>query len=358
LFNGEVEVRAEFSDSTFGIGAVSRLTGIPMDTLRVWERRYHAVVPRRSPQNRRFYTRDDVTRLLLIKQLVEQGEPVGSVVHLSEADLRDQLRAHAELHQQSLGGIALGPMEAEKPAATLVFGDALPYQLQQWAREIPCIRVLGGHAVLADFEREALTSHPDLLIMEFPALQADAVARIRELLRQGSFRRTVVVYAFAAKTVLDRMRKLGVIALRAPVTPASLMEVLHPENMEPAVDWPAFTPAPRLAPRRYSGKDLAVIALTETRLLCECPQHLVDLVSRLSAFEDYSADCENRHEQDAIVHGRLHALTAEARALLEEALTFLLESEGIETPAPAPTGEVEMGSAKTKATALTPTHLV
>lgn len=326
----------EFSDSTFGIGAVSRLTGIPMDTLRVWERRYSAVVPRRSPQNRRFYTREDVTRLLLVKQLVEQGEPVGSIVHLPETELREQLRAHAELHQQSLGGLATAQGAAEPAASALVFGDALPYQIEHWTHDLPALRVLGGHTLFADFERDALTRKPDLLIMEFPALQPDAVKRIRELLRQSDCRRTLVIYAFSAKIVLDRLHKLGVLTLRAPVTAAQIRDLLHPDTPETPAEWTDSSLAARPRPRRFSGKALAAIAETETRLACECPHHLADLVARVSAFEDYSADCENRHEQDAIVHARLCRMTAEARMLLENALAFLLESEGLAIPAEPP----------------------
>lgn len=332
-------MQADFSDSTFGIGAVARLTGIPMDTLRVWERRYNAVVPRRSPQNRRFYTRDDVTRLLLIKQLVEQGEPVSSIVHLQESELRERLRAYAELHQQSLGMHGSSREAVERVASALIFGDALPYQVSQWAAELPSIHVVGGHALFADFEREALARHPDILMMEFPALQADAVSRIRELLSAGGFRRTIVVYAFASKSVLERLRKLGVLTLRAPVTSLSLQEACLIQPKEHPPEFSLGAGLEKIPQRRYTGKELAAIAELNTRLLCECPQHLTELVSRVAAFEAYSADCEHRHEQDAIVHARLHEMTAAARAILEDALTFLLSSEGIELPQEAVAGE-------------------
>lgn len=324
---------SEFSDSTFGIGAVSRLTGIPMDTLRVWERRYRAVVPRRSSQNRRFYSRDDVARLLLIKQLVEQGEPVSSIVHLQEPDLRQRLRAHAEFNQHSRVPGAAGQDDGQRAVSALIFGEALPYQVNQWAASLPCLRILGGYGVWADFERAALSARPDLLLMEYPALQAEAVTRVGALLRQSGCRRTIVVYAFATESALERLHKQGVQTLRAPVTPASLREVCQIETPEPPTGVTFAAGPANIAPRRYSGKQLAAIAQLNTGLQCECPRHLVDLVSRVSAFEAYSADCENRHEQDAIVHARLYAMTAQARSILEEALTFLLASEGVESPA-------------------------
>ena len=47
---------------TYPIRAVSRLTGISVDTLRAWERRYEAVVPGRG-QRGRSYSDADVARL-------------------------------------------------------------------------------------------------------------------------------------------------------------------------------------------------------------------------------------------------------------------------------------------------------
>lgn len=338
-------MQADFSESTFGIGAVARLTGIPMDTLRVWERRYKAVVPRRSPQNRRFYTRSDVTRLLLIKQLLEQGEPVSSIVQLQESELRDRLRMHAELHGQSLGIRESIPQPVDRVASALVYGDALPYQVSQWAAQLPSLQVLGGHVLFTDFASAALTSHPDILLMEFPALHLDAVSRIGELLGEGRFRRTIVVYAFASKTVLERLCRLGVLTLRAPVTVLSLQEACLIEPQEHHPEFPPSAGLEKIPPRRYTGRELAAIAELNTRLLCECPRHLTDLVSRLGAFEAYSADCENRHERDAIVHARLHEMSAAARAILEDALSFLLSSEGIELPRRIVAGDTEAATA-------------
>jgi MerR HTH family regulatory protein len=59
--------------------AVSRRTGIPAATLRTWERRYQLTRPLRSPTGYRLYSEEDVTRILQVKYLLEQG------VRVSEA---------------------------------------------------------------------------------------------------------------------------------------------------------------------------------------------------------------------------------------------------------------------------------
>ena len=53
----------------YRIGAVSRLTGISTDNLRVWERRYQTVTPARTDSGDRYYSSEDISRLKLIKML-------------------------------------------------------------------------------------------------------------------------------------------------------------------------------------------------------------------------------------------------------------------------------------------------
>lgn len=72
----------------YPIRAVSRLTGIGIDTLRAWERRYAAVTPARDDRGR-MYTDGDVARLRLLRGLVESGHAIGRVAGLSDDHLRD-----------------------------------------------------------------------------------------------------------------------------------------------------------------------------------------------------------------------------------------------------------------------------
>ncbi|TAL36489.1 MAG: MerR family transcriptional regulator [Alphaproteobacteria bacterium] len=310
----------------FTIGAASRLTGIPADTLRAWERRYNAVAPRRCPDNnRRGYTRADLARLGLIKQLVDQGHAVSSVVHLPEEALKERMRIHAGLRADAAGRDP-GP---ERPARVLVFGDGLPFQARNWKEEMPSLDIIGAHTVSADFERAVLAERPEVLLVEAPALQPAVAGRICGLAHRGAARRVVIVYAFAASSLLDKLHRQGVTTLRAPVTAAVLEEACR---LAPAAGQALKTGWARIEdeapPRRFDGEALAAIANTATRLQCECPQHLTDLLFRLGAFEAYSADCETRNPQDAELHLRLQRAAGEARAVLEEALAGLLESEG------------------------------
>jgi DNA-binding transcriptional MerR regulator/methylmalonyl-CoA mutase cobalamin-binding subunit len=78
-------------DKQYSVQAVARLTGLTPDTLRAWERRYGAVVPEREGKGRRAYTEGDVQRLLLLKQVCDQGHAIRLVAPLANAQLREMV---------------------------------------------------------------------------------------------------------------------------------------------------------------------------------------------------------------------------------------------------------------------------
>ena len=63
-------------------GVAARLAGLPVETLRVWERRYALSDTGRSERGQRLYSDVQVRRLRLIKQLVDQGHPIGALAQL------------------------------------------------------------------------------------------------------------------------------------------------------------------------------------------------------------------------------------------------------------------------------------
>ena len=76
---------------TFGIGAVARRTGLSASNIRMWESRYEAVVPDRSPSNRRLYGREDIERLALLRSLTLRGHSISSIADLTHEELEERL---------------------------------------------------------------------------------------------------------------------------------------------------------------------------------------------------------------------------------------------------------------------------
>lgn len=74
------------------IAAVERDTGLPKDTLRVWERRYGFPHPNRDELGERVYPPEQVERLRLIARLLNAGLRPGRVVSAPLAQLQEMLQ--------------------------------------------------------------------------------------------------------------------------------------------------------------------------------------------------------------------------------------------------------------------------
>jgi DNA-binding transcriptional MerR regulator len=315
---------------TYRIGAVARLTGIPPDTLRVWERRYAVVTPFRSDAGTRLYQAEDVSRLTLIKRLVDNGDAISHVASLSLDQLRDRVK----------GLLPLPPMVSTRPCRVAVLGDTLPALVQmeqaRTGKDDGAVRFVGLFAEESRFRDEAARLEPDLVVVEWPTVHMDQLRDIAALVARAGAARAVVVYNFASRPVIERLTAQQIMAKRAPVDVAELRQwcqALHATSAEaplPADPLSELGLGGPIPPRRYNSAMLTRIAASSPTVRCECPHHLVQLVSNLVAFENYSQECENRNADDAALHAFLHAATAQARSTMESALARVIEAEGIQ----------------------------
>jgi hypothetical protein len=85
----------------------------------------------------------------------------------------------------------------------------------------------------------------------------------------------------------------------------------------------------QIPPRRFTREQLGRLREIESRVECECPNHLSELLISLGAFEDYAAACESRNAEDSRIHALLHRSTAAARRIVEDSLVELLRHENI-----------------------------
>ncbi len=121
------------NEPRYRIGTLARLTGVTTHAIRIWERRYAALSPGRTPGGARLYTDADVQRLRAIKQLLEQGYAISAVARLdlpalsrlgpaakagraSAGEERGQSRARNVIDELVT---ALGEMDLERAGRTL-----------------------------------------------------------------------------------------------------------------------------------------------------------------------------------------------------------------------------------------------
>lgn len=328
------ERMSDVSESTpyFEIRAVSRLTGLSIPNIRVWEKRHGVVVPKRSESGRRLYTSADIRRLSLLKSLVDQGNAISRLASLSEV----QLEERAQLQR------------APSRAQLLEAGDPRPWRVRVVGDSLrSVVEPLKGAEVLAwvpsmeeASEWEASEEAPvDALLIECATLFPDTLEEVGRLRELTGAPRAIVVYRFAQRAATTRLARgmKGVLGLRAPVNAEELRVVMQadpsfrvrPDSYAPLPEVEAEDTVETSIPRKFSDAQLAQAAEIASAIDCECPQHLGQLLFSLTAFEQYSAECESRNAEDEALHRFLHHTTAQARALMEGALERLIEVEEI-----------------------------
>jgi MerR family transcriptional regulator, light-induced transcriptional regulator len=317
------------SDVTYRSGAAARLAGLSVETLRVWERRYDLSDTRRSAHGQRLYSAAQVQRLGLLKQLVDQGHPIGQLAHLPVERLRELANGDAADDPAAgpIGVVVVGLGLARRIAAS--GGDALLLDVQA-----SCSRFDQPPALADDAD-------VDVLLVELPELDEGAVPLIAQARDAVGAAAVVVLYRFCSSATIRALRARGWVAARVPAEMGELVplcrQALAGQSLSPrlvaraAADKPPAPPA-----RRFDDEALAAITAAGNRLACECPRHLADLLLMVGSFERYSAQCASRNEDDAHLHQDLGQAAAQARAVLEGAMERLARAEGLPLPSPRP----------------------
>lgn len=111
------------------------MTGLSLDTLRAWERRYEAVTPRRGDRGR-LYSEADVTRLRRLGRLVAQGHAIGSIAQLDDAALARLVESAGALAR---GAASVTPARLDDITAALDRYDltAIEQALNRFAAILP-----------------------------------------------------------------------------------------------------------------------------------------------------------------------------------------------------------------------------
>ncbi|MCY7319274.1 MAG: MerR family transcriptional regulator [Ramlibacter sp.] len=291
-------------------GTAARLAGLSPSTLRIWEHRYGVVSPPRSPSGQRTYSMADVHRLRLIRRLTLEGHAIGTVAGLP----LDELVALSEGNMVSSAG----------EQRILVVGHALAIKLDGRLRP-PVARVFDD---LAHAESDiAACGAVDVLVVHVASLHLSVTERVLAL-RVGLPAPTVlVVYSFGAEAAADALRAAGVTVCREPVTGAELARLIAASKQVPQREPEAKRG--RSSPRLYSDTELASLAEIPSRVACECPRHLAEIVTLLVGFERYSAECVSAGPTDAALHRHLHDISSVARTMFEQALARVIVDKGL-----------------------------
>ena len=306
---------------TYRSGVAARLAGLPVETLRVWERRYGVSDTERSAHGQRLYSGAQVCRLGLIKQLVDQGHPIGSLARLPIERLR-QLMAAPDARTPS------------RPIRVALVGQALGRRLDGGGRELLGLDVVGRWPGLDGAAAALLDTGAEVLLIEMSELADSALPAIAAL-RHELGAAAVVLYRFCASATIRQLRTQGCLVARAPADLSEIVLLCQAAAAAPAAARSApAAPSTPLAPppRRLDELALAALVAASNSVVCECPRHLADILMMLNSFERYSAQCALSTLADAHLHQELQHSAGQARVLLEAALVRLARAEGLPLP--------------------------
>jgi DNA-binding transcriptional MerR regulator len=79
----------------YSLSDIERITGIKSDTIRMWEKRYRITIPGRSSTNRKWYSGEDLRRLINISILNQNGIKISQIAALSAEALEEKAAAIA-----------------------------------------------------------------------------------------------------------------------------------------------------------------------------------------------------------------------------------------------------------------------
>ncbi len=331
------------NEPRFRSGAVARMVGMPVTTLRVWERRYQLGRAATTASGHRMYAATDVERLALMKRLTQMGHAIGSIASLDLETLQRVASTHATTRAQAKSSPPIALHDG--PSRVVVLGAALAARLQRPRVHQALamhMNVVATFDSLTEVRRRARGMEADLLLVSESSLHEDQARPLANAARTLQGARVAVVYGFTTQPAREAHRNEGIELLRGQDDDEALVAWL--EGMvgqrplddsedaqsdaaaEAPVAWAESLP---VTPRRYDDLTLTDFAGLSTTIACECPRHVAEILMLLSHFEDYSATCSTRDPEDAKLHAYLQRVAGASRALFEQALERLAVREGL-----------------------------
>ena len=314
----------------YRIGALAKQVGLAVTTIRSWENRYGAFSPVKSSGKHRMYLPQDLHKAILLKKLCDSGHSISTIAGLELTTLRQMVQ------EAQLASMSNTQERLSNPRVCLaVVGTGLASRIE--AKKFT-LRFLDSSIHISDIffdvagaQAATLSETPDLILIKTSSLQNSDQAQILEMLAHHKIGQAIVIYNYSQQSVVDSMKRTGLVLRREPVSDDDLAELIGSVLLiEGAQSDPNGQTLGAIPPRRYSEKTLARVAGISTSVLCECPKHVAELIAQLASFEQYSQQCLNKSPQDSDLHAYLSAVSGSARNLFERALERVAAHEGID----------------------------
>jgi len=77
--------------AVYSIRELEQLSGIKAHTIRIWEKRYNLIDPHRTNTNIRYYTDEDLKKILNVAVLNRQGIKISNIAKLNDLELKEEI---------------------------------------------------------------------------------------------------------------------------------------------------------------------------------------------------------------------------------------------------------------------------
>lgn len=288
----------------YRIGTVASLTGISVERLRAWERRYN-LSPAHKAGKTRFYSRGQLDRLKLIKRLIDQGQPISSLATLDMQQLQTRLEVDDKV-------VPIG-LAQQAPQVGLIGASLLSLEQRVAQEDSQRLEVVARWANMAAFEEE-IEHLPKLqsIVLQLPTLSEQPIDLISDLLPSVDI---FVIYQFATAALISNLEGEG---LQLAKWPLSWREIEYGVISQRGFNQPARL----MAPRRYSDEELIAISANANDP-SRCIEYFVEAILQLNGLAQFTEEC-GQAEAQTERYGPPCIDATQARAQLETALSALL----------------------------------
>lgn len=114
----------------YSIKDLEALSGIKAHTIRMWEKRYNLLVPKRTDTNIRYYDDDQLRYLLNVSIMVDMGYRIAYISSLSGDEMHREIKEYFEEHgdqcigvqlKSSINGLLSAMIDVDEPRFNAVF---------------------------------------------------------------------------------------------------------------------------------------------------------------------------------------------------------------------------------------------
>ena len=304
----------------YRIGTAASLTGVAVERLRAWERRY-GLAPAQKSGRTRYYDADQVQQLSLIKRLTDQGHTISNLANLTVSQLEERLGQSKQ--SQTL-------VASHTPNIGLVGSNLIILeQAQQQNSNNARVEVLSRWANHGAYLHDNLEMADDLILcVLLPVLDRQIIEQIQ---RKQNHNTLIVVYQFGTSSQIDEAQDMG---LNLHKWPISWDELEH----QVISTHSALTPSQAHLPRLFGDEELIALSAT-TQDDSGFTHHTIELIQQLQAFSQFSASLEvdkelpqSRNNIDRARHELEQLLSALTDAQVEPAVQPTVGNEDVQNP--------------------------